>query len=333
MVSGVPKSRPSHPDHPREWCLVRFIHVATGIGLVAMLALAIMSPGSAVAAGQFPEVIVLPGAKSAEGIATGSGSTFYAGDLFSGDVFRGDLRTGAVERFIHPPAGRMALGLKADVRHGLLFVAGGFPGQAYVYDLETGADLGTFQLGAFINDVVVTEDAAWFTDSALPHLYRIPAHPGGSVRTLTVTGPAADLSGTGGTPNLNGIAVAPDGETLIVSHSSLGALFTVDPRTGASAPINGLPVPFVDGILFSAGRLYAAQIFLNQIAEIDLSPDLSRGTVERIITSPLFEIPTSVAQHGKRLAVVNSKIDTGFPPTAATYEVVIVEDHDRSRDQ
>src|SRR5207244_6830979 len=105
----------------------------------------------------------------------------------------------------------------------------------------TAADLATFQTVAFINDVVVTEDAAWFTDSALPHLYRIPAHPGGSVRTLTVTGPAADLSGTGGTPNLNGIAVAPDGETLIVSHSSLGALFTVDPRTGASAPINGLP--------------------------------------------------------------------------------------------
>jgi len=149
-------------------------------------------------------------------------------------------------------------------------------------------------------------------------LYRIPLHPGGSARTLTVTGPAADLSGAGGTPNLNGIAVAPDGETLIVSHSSLGVLFTVNPRTGASAIIGGLPLPFVDGILFADGRLDAAQIFLNQIAEIDLSRDLSRGTMERIITSPFFESPTSVARHGDRLAVVNSKIDTGFPPTAAT---------------
>ena len=332
MVPRIPESQPSHPDRPRGRWLRRFTHIATGTGLAATLALAVTSPGSAVAASQFPEVIVLPGAKSAEGIATGRGSTFYAGDLFSGDIFRGDLRTGGVERFIHPPAGRMALGLKADVRHGLLFVAGGPTGQAYVYDLETGADLATFQLGAFINDVVVTEDAAWFTDSALPHLYEIPAHPGGSVRTLTITGPAADLSGTGGTPNLNGIAVAPNGKTLIVSHSSLGQLFTVNPRTGVSAPIGGLLVPFVDGILFSGGRLYAAQIFFNQIAEIELSPDLSYGTVERIITSPLFEIPTSVARHGNRLAVVNSKIDTGFPPTAATYEVVIVDDHDRGRD-
>ena len=331
--SSIPNSRRSHPDDPDVLCLRRLRHVATRAGLAATLALAVMGPDSTLSAHQFAEIIVLPGARSAEGIATGRGSTFYAGDLFSGDIFRGDLRTGTVERFIHPPPGRMALGIKADVRHGLLFVAGGFTGQAYVYDLETGADLATFQLGAFINDVVVTEDAAWFTDSALPRLYRIPVHPGGSVRTLTVTGPAADTSGTGGVPNLNGIAVAPNGKTLIVSHSSLGGLFTVNPHTGASALIEGVPVPSVDGILLSGGRLYATQTFLNQIAEIDLSQDLTQGTMERIITSPLFEIPTSVARRGDRLAVVNAKFDTGFPPTAATYEVVIIEDHDRRRDQ
>ena len=49
--------------------------------------------GSA-AAKPFPGLIVLPGATSAEGIATGIGSTFYAGDLFAGDIFRGDLRGG-----------------------------------------------------------------------------------------------------------------------------------------------------------------------------------------------------------------------------------------------
>jgi hypothetical protein len=322
MLLSNSESRQPQAGRLRGWCLV------------SLLALGAIGPGLTVSAHERSGVIVLPGARSAEGVATGKGSTFYAGELFSGDIFKGDLRTGIVERFIHAPAGRLALGIKADVRHGLLFVAGGFTGQAYVYDLETGADLATFQLGAFINDVVVTADAAWFTDSALPHVYRIPVHPGGSVRTLTLTGPAADLSGVGGTPNLNGIAVAPDGETLIVSHSSLGALFTVNPRTGASTLIDGLTVPFVDGILFSGGRLYAAQIFLNQIAEIDLSRDLSRGTVERIITSPLFESPTSVARHGDRLAVVNSKIDTGFPPTAATYEVVVVEnDHDHDRDR
>ena len=77
------------------------------------------------AAASFPEVITLPGAHSAEGIATGAGSTFYAGDLFAGDIFRGDLRAGTASLFIDAPAGRQALGMKADVPHGLLFVAGG----------------------------------------------------------------------------------------------------------------------------------------------------------------------------------------------------------------
>ncbi len=95
--------------------------------------------GSTVSAVTFPDLIVLPGATSTEGIATGAGSTFYAGDLFAGDIFRGDLNSGEAELFIDAPSGRAALGLKADVANDLLFVAGGFTGQAYVYDLTTGA--------------------------------------------------------------------------------------------------------------------------------------------------------------------------------------------------
>ena len=85
--------------------------------------------------------------------------------IFLQENLSGDLRTGQVEQFIDAPPGRMAVGLKADVRHGFLFVAGGFTGQAYVYDLETGAELAMFHLGGLINDVALTSDAAWFTDS------------------------------------------------------------------------------------------------------------------------------------------------------------------------
>lgn len=292
--------------------------------IVVVFVLAVGSIGSSVSASAFPDVIVLPGATSAEGIATGSGSTFYAGDLFSGDIFRGDLRSGEVATFIDAVSGRMALGLKADLRHGLLFVAGGFTGQGYVYDLGTGADLGSFQLGVFINDVVVTKDAAWFTDTALPHLYRVPIGAGGSLgspSTLLMTGPAANNSFDF---NVNGITATPDGKTLIVAHSGLGSLFTVDPNTGASALIEDVEVPFVDGILLESGRIYAVQNFLNQIAEINVTADLSSGTVENVITSPFFQVPTTVARHGNRLAAVNGKFDTGFPPTAESFEVVIV---------
>ena len=80
------------------------------------------------AAASPPNVIVLPGASSAEGIAKGEGDTFYAGDLFLGDIFRGDLQDRTAELFIDAPDGRRAVGMFADLEHDLLFVAGGFTG-------------------------------------------------------------------------------------------------------------------------------------------------------------------------------------------------------------
>src|SRR4051794_2682333 len=52
-------------------------------------------------------VVSLPGATSAEGIAGGRGSTFYAGDLFAGNIYRGDLQHGTASLLIHAPANRM----------------------------------------------------------------------------------------------------------------------------------------------------------------------------------------------------------------------------------
>ena len=291
--------------------------------IVTFLVLALTAIGTTVSASSFPEVIVLEGATSAEGIATGAGSTFYAGDLFAGDIFRGNLRSGEADLFIDAPAGRMALGLKADVSRDLLFVSGGPTGQGYVYDLTSGASLATYQLGIFINDVVVTKDGAWFTDTAQAQLYHVPVGPTGELGTavtLEVTGPAADTTFDF---NFNGITATANGKTLIVAHSGLGSLFTVDPTTGASDLIEGVAVPSVDGILLEGGRLYAVQNFLNQVAVVDLASDLSSGEVESIITNSNFQVPTTVARQGNRLAVVNAKFDTGFPPTATSYEVVV----------
>ena len=48
------------------------------------------------------------------------------------------------------------------------------------------------------------------------------------------------------------------------------------------------------------------------------------GVVEKVITSDLFQTPSTAARFGSRLAVVNAKFDTGIPPTAKQYEVVLV---------
>ena len=170
----------------------------------------------------------------------------------------------------------------------------------------------------------MTREGAWFTDSAHPTLYFVPLDPSGAVgpfETLTVTGPAAELSGIF---NLNGIAATPDGSTLIVAHTSNEMLYTVDPASGASAAIEDVSVPNVDGILLEAGRLWVVQNFDNQIAVIRLSRDLTTGVVEEVIASDAFQVPTTVARHGNDLVVVNAKFDTGLPPTAEQYEAVIV---------
>ena len=302
---------------------------------VLLLLLALMAGLAAPAvASRTAEVIVLPGASSAEGIAAGRGATFYAGDLFRGDIFRGNVRRGTAELFIDAPEGRMATGMKVDVAHHLLFVAGGFTGQAYVYDTRTGATVASYQFAApgpatappttVINDVAITRHGAWFTDSRQAQLYFVPvSHSGvpGQFRTLGLSGPAADTSGDF---NLNGIAATANGKTLIVAHSANGQLYTVDPRTGASATIEGVSVPTVDGIVLEGRRLWAVQNS-NQVTRIRLGRHLRSGVVEEVITSDLFQTPSTAARFGRRLGVVNAKFDTGIPTTADQYEIVLVK--------
>lgn len=296
------------------------------LALTLLAALLATPAAPAVAAKSTTQVIVLPGARSAEGITAGHGNTFYAGDLFAGDIYIGNVRRGTARLLIDAPDGRMAAGM--DYAHGLLFVAGAATGQAYVYNTRTGATVATYQFaasGSFINDVTVTRQGAWFTDSLNPRLFFVPftrnGQPAQEFRTLTVTGPAAALSGDF---NFNGITATPNGRTLIVAHTGNAALYLVDPRTGASTLINGVSVPNVDGIELRGRTLWAVQNFNNQVSRIRLNADFSAGVVTRVITSDAFQIPTTAALFGNRLAVVNAKFDTGFPPTATQYEVVVV---------
>lgn len=271
--------------------------------------------------------IVLPGATGTEGVASGGGSTFYAGDLLTGDVFRGDVGKGTAAKFIDAPAGRFATGMKVDRDDHLLFVAGGPTGQGYVYSTSTGMPVASYTFAAaptFINDVALTEKGAWFTDSARAVLYFVPVRHGtpGAFRTLSLSGPAAELAGAF---NNNGIQATQDGSRLLVAHSAQGAVNVVDPRTGASRAVAGLSVPNVDGILLDGRTLWSVRNNDNLVVAARLAKDLSSATVRKVITSPLFETPTTVARVGGRLVLANAKFDTGFPPTATQFEVVVVK--------
>jgi hypothetical protein len=299
-----------------------------GAVLAALIAMALLAPQAA--ARQADRAIVLPGATGTEGVARLNGQTFVAGDLLTGDIFRGTINKGTAAKFIDAPDGRFAAGMKADRSTGLLFVAGGPTGAGYVYNTSTGAPVSSYQFQApptptFINDVAISKDGAWFTDSSQALLYFVPVVdgvPSSTFMTLTLSGPAADLSGAF---NNNGIQAVRGGAMLIVAHSGNGVLNLVDAATGASTTIAGVSVPNVDGILIKGSHeVFAVQNADNLLSVWKLRSDFLSGTMQKTVTSPLFEFPTTVARFGKRLAVANAKFDTGFPPTATQFEVNVV---------
>jgi sugar lactone lactonase YvrE len=266
----------------------------------------------------FPSSIQLPAGFRPEGIVIGGGTTFYVGSIGTGAIYRGDLRTGEGAVFATP--GGAAIGLAIDNKQ-QLFVAGGPTGQGRVIDAASGAVIATHQFATaptFVNDVVVTKDAAWFTDSFKSVLYRVPLDNPVTFDTLPLTG---DLV-LGPNINVNGIEATPDGRTLLLVQSNTGLLFTADsagPTAGVTSQIDlgSATVPNGDGLLLDGRRLYVVQNMLNRVAVIELESDLASGTVVEHISNSAFDVPTTIDRFGSRLYAVNARFTTPATPTTA----------------
>ncbi len=292
----------------------------------------------AAAPATYPEIIPLPTGFRPEGVVVGRGHSFYTGSLADGAIYKGDLRSGQGGVLAAGQAGSMAVGLDVDDRANHLFVAGGFAGAGTVYDGDTGARLAQYQLATgvgptFVNDVVVTRSAAYFTDSFRPVLYRVPLGPGGSLpgATAAMTLPlGGDFNFIPGpfVFNANGIVATANGRWLIVVNSAAATLYRVDPATGVAHAIDlgGAAVPSGDGLVLAGQTLYVVQNQLNQIAVVELAPDLTAGSVTGVISSPAFRVPTTATLFGDSLYAVNARF--GIPdPATADFEVVKVDRH------
>jgi len=284
----------------------------------------VLALGAVAAAAAFPHVIQLPRGFQPEGIEVGRGTTFYVGSVANGAIYRGNLRTGTGAVLVPGQSGRAATGIELD-RFNRLFVAGAGTGDAYVYNARTAALIRTYDFAGsdtFINDIVVTRSAAYFTDSRKAVLYVVPIGNGGalgSFRTLPLTGDFTLGSGF----NLNGIDATPNGKTLIAVQSNTGRLFRIDPATGVTRLISlgGESVPNGDGILLTGKTLYVVQNQLNRVAVIVLSPDLASGRIVTRLTDPDFAVPTTIDDHGRRLYAVNARFGIANP-TTAEFQVV-----------
>lgn len=289
---------------------------------------------AAVAVDKPARQLALPDGFQPEGIAIGADprptstgadrtrDVAYLGSRVDGDVIRVDLATGKIKRLYQGP-GTPSLGLKVDERD-RLFVAGGSGGDARVLDARTGEVKASYRLvegTSFINDVVLTKDAAWFTDSANAQLFTLPFQgrndrlPRASdVVRLPLGGDWVQRAGVNG----NGLTASPDGKALLVVNSASGELFRVSTRTGAArlVDLRGTLLTNGDGLLLENRTLYAVQNRLNQVAVVRLSKDGRTGRLKRIVTSNGFDVPTTVARSGKRLYLPNARFST--PPTPTT---------------
>jgi len=279
--------------------------------LLALAGLALLA-SAGTAARAFPDLIPLPADFGPEGIAVGNGATFYAGSLAAatrGQILVGDLRTGETATLV-PPDGVPATGMKHDPRSNLLFVARAGSGTATVFDAGSGEIVASYQLRSaptFINDVVITREAAYFTDTQAPFLYKVELGPAGD--------PSADATEIPlpGTFRTNGIVATPNGEHLLVVNGPTAELYRLDTATHTPVLVDlgGETLPNADGLWLDGKTLYVVQNFRNQIAVVELSPDYLSGAVVRFITEPFTsnpatKVPTTVAGFGNALYAVTA---------------------------
>jgi Cu-Zn family superoxide dismutase len=280
------------------------------------------APTSRPAAAPRPTTYILPGTNVfPEGVAFDRKSgDFFVSSTTNGAIFRGNISEPQTEVFLpgNTDGRTAAVGLKVDDQ-GRLFIAGGNTGKVFVYDTATGTLLATFDndlAATFINDVAITKDGtAYFTDSVNPFLYRVTQNEQGQFefeRWLDFTGtPFAYQPGF----NANGIAASPNGKYLIVVQSNTGKLFRIEIATKEVTEIDlgGVALTNGDGILLKGRRLYVVRNRQEQIVKVQLTGNLSSGTVVSSTTDESFGYPTTIAEARGRLLVVNSQFDRRGP--------------------
>lgn len=270
--------------------------------------------------------VALPKGFRPEGITSGPGSRFYAGSVSTGTIYAGDLRTGKGAVLVPGIAGASLRGLFWDRRTNLVWAVGseGTTGVVLAFDGRSG-DLKsrtTVPGATFLNDLVVTRNAVWVTDSAVDRLTRIALGKGGWPTTAAPTFVA--LGGpwpTSGAFRANGIRALPDG-SLLVNHTAAGGLWRVDPKhaTVSKLVVEGAPaVTSGDGLELVGKTVYVVRgNGANAVSVLTLRSH--HGTwsakVTGLLTSPDLDVPSTATAALGGIWAVNARFGVANPTTA-----------------
>ncbi|SIN37855.1 SMP-30/gluconolactonase/LRE family protein [Micromonospora cremea] len=306
--------------------------LASTTASLAVLTVAVPAP--ALGAGPRPDTYVVsrePGVLP-EGIAVTPDGTLYVTSVGTGTVYRGHVRDRKLRPFL--PAGAdgrtRAAGVHVD-RRGRLFVAGWDTGTLFVYASDGGLLARRTAPDAVLNDLAITADAVYVTDSVTGTVWRASLD-GPEVGDLVPWLTAADFPAVPGF--LNGIAVADGGRVALVADQGSGEpgterLWRVDlvERTATVVEVvNGQMG--ADGLLLEGDKLYGVVNFPDgaggwafAVNLAILNADLRTARVVRQSRpASLTQSPTTVVRDAGRLLWVNSQLNapTPAPPFTVT---------------
>jgi hypothetical protein len=312
------------------------------LSLMPIAFIALVLPAASVGAADkpFPTRVYTLDGSSSEGFAIGKGPTAYNSSP-DGSIYKVDLQSGQGEVLVEvqDPFDCFKLGMRVDDRTNYLFVAGCVYGNAFVYDADTGALIMEYQLntsGEFgvVNDLTITKDAVYFTDSFRPVLYRLPLSKDGGIplnagAATEIPLPDEFINSDPFCCTGNGIVSAPNGKTLIVGHSNLARLYRVDTASGdvEEIAIDGPLTGFLDGIAMQGDMLYimtpydfpGPPVSIDRIQVVELDKGHLSGTLVETITDPAnLDGVASGAIFGGSLYVNNARYAVEFPPLPDT---------------
>lgn len=197
--------------------------------------------------------VSVPDKSFPESVTSTKDGTLYVGSFNEGGVTR-IAPGGKAEQFVKPGANgsRSTLGVLADEKSGTLYACSndlsglGVKGPSdakgsvlVTFDLKTGANKGSFPLGAapsLCNDIAVGDDGtAYITDSLAPNIYSLK--PGATKLEVWATDPAFAPAKDG--VGLDGIAIGADGNIYLTTYIP-AKLFRVTIKDGKPGTVTEL---------------------------------------------------------------------------------------------
>jgi len=165
--------------------------------------------------------------------------------------------------------------------------------------------------GGGLNDVTVTDDGVYVSDSEVALVWYLPLDAPADAPLEPID--IGAVNAKAGQDAFNGIEALPDG-TLVAGQYMGTLLFHIDPSVPSAVVIDlgDIRYPGTDGMSLDGNVLWTTNTYGNAVDRITLCPTYDCGTVVAGASDPLLSFPTDVQIAGDVVLVVNAQMLDGL---------------------